>query len=145
MCRSSNLVRIPKSSLSSSLVSHLALSVPALGLLVILYTSALSLIRPNMLDLLSSFCSYYTIILYLNSSMVSFSLRLTLRSLKFSYFLILVLTFRSLVRTIYSTSKSSRSMYSSPSLITIYAIDSLIYKEAPYLLLVSILIYTLNS
>ena len=66
---------------------------PALGLLVILYTSALSLIRPNILNLLSSFYSYYAIILYLNSSMVSFSLRLIDRSLKFSYFLILVLTF----------------------------------------------------
>jgi len=93
MCRSLNLVEIPRSSLSSSLVSYLALSIPALGLLVILYTSALSLIYPNMLDLLSSFCSYYIIILYLNSFMVSFGLYLILRSLKFSYFLILVLTF----------------------------------------------------
>jgi len=66
---------------------------PILSLLVVLYTSALSLIRPNILDLLSSFYSYYTIILALNSSIVSFSLRLTLKSLKLSYFLILVLTF----------------------------------------------------
>jgi len=36
-------------------------------------------------------------------------------------------------------------MYSSPSLIAIYAADSLIYKEAPYLLLIGILIYTPNS
>jgi len=77
--------------------------------------------------------------------MVSFDLRLTLKSLKFSYFLILVLTFRSLVQTIYSTSKSSKSIYLSPSLITIYTADSLIYKEAPYLLLIGVLIYTPNS
>jgi len=93
MCRSLNLVGIPKSSSFSSLISYLALSMPALGLLVILYTNTLSFIRPNMLDLLSSFYSCYTIILYLNSSMVSFGLRLTNGSLKSSYFLILVLTF----------------------------------------------------
>jgi len=93
MYRSLNLVGIPKSSLSSSLVSYLALSIPILGLLVILYTSALSLIQPSILNLLSSFYSYYIIILRLNSSMVSFSLRLIDRSLKSSYFLILVLTF----------------------------------------------------
>jgi len=145
MCCSLNLVGIPRSSSSSSLVSHLALSMPTLGLLVILYTSALSLIHPNMLDLLSSFCSYYTIILYLNSSMVSFSLRLTLRSLKSSYFLILVLTFWSLIRILRSTSKSFRSIYLSPNLITIYAVDSLIYKEASCFLFIGILIYTPNS
>jgi len=66
---------------------------PALGLLVILYTSTLFFIYPNILDLLSSFYSYYIIILRLNSSMVSFSLRLIDRSLKSSYFLILVLMF----------------------------------------------------
>jgi len=49
---------------------------PTLGLLVILYIGALSLIRPSVLDLLSSFYSYYIIILYLNSSIVSFGLRL---------------------------------------------------------------------
>jgi len=118
---------------------------PTLGLLVILYTSTLSLIRPNMLDLLSSFCSYYTIILYLNSSIVFFSLRLIDRFLKSSYFLILVLTFRSLGRILYSPSKSSRSIYLSPSLTTIYTADSLIYKEAACLLLIGILIYALNS
>jgi len=64
---------------------------PALGLLVILYTSGLSFIRPNILDLLSSFYSYYAIILYLNSSIVFFGLRLISKSLKSSYFLILVL------------------------------------------------------
>jgi len=64
---------------------------PALGLLVIFRTSALSLIRPNTLDLLSSFYSYYIIIFYLNSSIVSFSLRLIDRFLKSPYFLILVL------------------------------------------------------
>jgi len=93
MCRSLNLVGISKSSLFSSLVSYLALSIPILGLLVILYTGALSFICPNILDLLSSFYSRYAIILALNLSMVSFSLRLALRSLKLSYFLILVLTF----------------------------------------------------
>jgi len=62
---------------------------PILGLLVILRTGALSYIRPNILDLLSSFCSYYTVILTLNSSIVSFTLRLISRSLKSSYFLIL--------------------------------------------------------
>jgi len=93
MCRFLNLVGIPRSSLFSSLVSHLAFSIPTLGLLVILYTSTLSLIRPNILNLLSSFCSCYAIILYLNSSMVFFGLRLIDRSLKSSYFLILVLCF----------------------------------------------------
>jgi len=44
----------------------------------------------------------------------------------------------------YSTSKSSRSIYLSPSLIAIYAIDSLIYKEASYLLLIGVLIRTPN-
>jgi len=144
MCRSLNLVGIPKSSLSSSLVSHLALSVPILGLLVILCTSALSFIRPNILDLLSSFYSCYAIILYLNSSIVSFGLRLTKRSLKSSYFLILVLVLRSLVRTLCSTSKSFRSIYLSPNLVAIYIADSLIYKEAPCLLLIGVLIYTPN-
>ena len=76
MYYSSNLVKIPKSSSPSSSVSHLALSIPILGLLVIFYTSALSLIRPNILDLLSSFCSCYAAILALNSAMVSFLLRL---------------------------------------------------------------------
>jgi len=118
---------------------------PSLGLLVILYTSALSLIRPNILNLLSSFCSYYAIILYLNSSIVSFGLRLTLKSLKSLYFLILVLTFQFLVRTPCSTSKSSGFIYSSPSLITICAIDSLIYKEASYPLFIGVIIYTPNS
>jgi len=118
---------------------------PSLGLLVILYTSALSLIRPNILDLLFSFYSYYTIILYLNSSMVSFGLRLINRSLKFSYFLISILTFRSLGRTLRSLSKSFRSIYLSPSLATIYIADSLICKEAPCLLLIGVLICSPNS
>jgi len=144
VCCSLNLVGIPRSSSCSSLVSHLALSVPILGLLVILYTSALSLIRPNMLDLLSSFYSCYKVILALNSSIVSFLLRLISRSLKLSYFLILVLTFWSLGWTLYSPSKSSRSIYLSFSLTTIYIIDSLIYKEAPCLLLIGVLIYALN-
>jgi len=64
---------------------------PALGLLVILYIGALSLIRPNMLNLLSSFCSYYKVILALNSSIVSFLSRLISGSLKSSYFLILLI------------------------------------------------------
>jgi len=126
MCYSSNLVEIPRSSSYSSLVSHLALSVPTLGLLVIFRTSALSLIRPNMLDLLSSFCSCYKVILTLNSSIVSFLSRLISRSLKSSYFLILVLTFQSLGWTLYSTGKSSKSIYLSPSLVTVYTTDSLI-------------------
>jgi len=45
-------------------------------------------VTPSMLDLLSSFCSYYTAILTLNSAMVSFFSRLISRSLKSSYFLI---------------------------------------------------------
>jgi len=69
---------------------------PTLGLLVILYTSALFLIRPNILNLLSSFCSCYAAILALNSAMVSFLLRFISGFLKSSYFLILVSTFRSL-------------------------------------------------
>jgi len=118
---------------------------PALGLLVILRTSTLSFIGPNALDFLSSFCSCYAIILYLNSSIVFFGLRLALRSLKSSYFLILVLTFYSLGRILYSPSKSSRSIYLSPSLTAVYTIDSLIYKEASCLLLIGILIRTPNS
>jgi len=88
MCRSLNLVRIPKSSSYSSLVSHLALSIPILGLLVILYTGTLSLIRPSVLDLLSSFYSCYVVILALNSAIVSFFLYLIRGFLKSSYFLI---------------------------------------------------------
>jgi len=91
MCYSSNLVRIPKSSSYSSLVSYLALNVPALGLLVVLYIGALSLVRPNILDLLSSFCSYHKVILTLNSFIVSFRSRLISRSLKSSCFLILLI------------------------------------------------------
>ena len=118
---------------------------PALGLLVTLYIGTLSLIYSNMLDLLSSFCSYYTAILTLNSAIVSLFLCLISRSLKFSYFLILVLTFRSLVQILCFTSKSSRFIYLSPNLVTIYTADSLIYKEAPYLLPIGVLIYTPNS
>jgi len=66
---------------------------PILGLLITFRIGALSLIRPNILDLLSSFCSYYVVILTLNSTIVSFFSRLISRSLKFSYFLILVLIF----------------------------------------------------
>jgi len=62
--------------------------VPILGLLVILRIGALFLIRPNILNLLFSFCSYHKVILTLNSSMVSFCSRLISRSLKSSYFLI---------------------------------------------------------
>jgi len=69
---------------------------PALGLLVTFYTGALSLIRPNILDLLFSFCSCYKVILALNSFLVSFLSRLISGFLKSLYFLILVLTFRSL-------------------------------------------------
>ena len=63
---------------------------PTLGLLVTLYTGALSLVRPNMLDFLSSFLSYYIIILCLNLSIASILLRLASRSLN-SYFLVRVL------------------------------------------------------
>jgi len=66
---------------------------PTLGLLVILYIGTLSLIRPNILDLLSSFCSCYKVIFTLNSSMVSFLSRLISKFLKSLYFLILVLVF----------------------------------------------------
>jgi len=66
---------------------------PTLSLLVILYIGALSLICPNMLDLLFSFYSYYKVILALNSFIVSFLSRFISRSLKSLYFLILVLTF----------------------------------------------------
>ena len=96
MCPSLNLVGIPKSSSYSSLFNHFTLGIPTLGLLVILYIGALSLIRPVTLDLWSSFCSCYIIILTLNLSIVSYFLRLIARSLKLSYFLILVLTFQSL-------------------------------------------------
>jgi len=73
--------------------------------------------------------------------MVSFGLRLIDRFLKSSYFLILVLTFRSLGRTLRSPSKSSRSIYLSPSLTAVYIADSLIF----YLLFIGVLICTPNS
>jgi len=88
MCRSLNLVKIPRSSSYSSLISHLALSIPTLSLLVILCTNTLSLIRPSILDLLSSFYFYHIVILTLNSAIVSFFSYLTSGSLKSSYFLI---------------------------------------------------------
>src|SRR6266481_3094359 len=78
-----NLVRIPRFSLSSSLVSYFTLNVPTLGLLVILYIGALSLIRPNIFN--SILCFYYIKIYYLNSSILSLGFLLVLRSLKFSY------------------------------------------------------------
>jgi len=77
--------------------------------------------------------------------MVSFSLRLTNGSLKSSYFLILVLAFQSLVRILYPISKSSRSIYLSPNLVTIYIVDSLIYNKAPRFLSIGVLIYSPNS
>jgi len=77
----------------SSLSNYFTLGVPILGLLVTLYIGALSLIRPSIANLLSSFCSCYIIILYLNLSIVSYFLRLIARFLKLLYFLILVLTF----------------------------------------------------
>jgi len=88
MYRSLNLVRIPKSSSYSSSVSHLALNMPILGLLIVLYIGTLSLTRPPILNLLSSFYSCYKVILTLNSSIVSFLSRLISGSLKLSYFLI---------------------------------------------------------
>ena len=87
---SSNLVKIPKFSLSSSLVSYFTLSVPILGLLVTLYIGTLSFIRPSVFNSIS--CFYYIEICYLNSSMFSFSFLLVLRSLKSSYFIISILT-----------------------------------------------------
>ena len=90
--RSANLVRILKSFSYSSFLNYLALSVPTLSLLVTFYIGALSLIRPYMLNLWSSFCSYYIIILYLNLSIFSFSPYLISRSLKCSFFLINILT-----------------------------------------------------
>jgi len=95
VCLSLNLVGIPKSSSYSSLFNHFTLDIPALGLLVTLYIGTLSLIRPT-IDLLSSFYSCYAMIFTLNLSIVSYFLRLTAKSLKLSYFLILVLIFQSL-------------------------------------------------
>jgi len=70
-----------RSSSYSSLSNYFTLGVPTLSLLVTLYTGALSLIRPGIANLLSSFCSYYIIILVLNLSIVSYFLRLAARSL----------------------------------------------------------------
>ena len=91
--RSVNLVGIPRSSSCSSSSNYLAFSIPTLGLFITFCTSALSLVRPNIANLWSSFCSYYAIIYYLNLSMLSYFLRLAVRFLKSSYFLIAVLTF----------------------------------------------------
>jgi len=77
--------------------------------------------------------------------MLSYSRRLSNGSSTSLYFLTNVLTFRSLVRIPYLTSISSRFIYLSPSLTTVCIADSLIYKEAPYLLPVGVLIYTPNS
>jgi len=60
----------------SSLFNYFTLGVPILGLLVTLYMGALSLIYPSIANLLSSFCSYYIIILILTLSIVSYFLRL---------------------------------------------------------------------
>jgi len=59
-----------RSSSYSSLSNYFTLGVPILGLLVTLYIGALSLIQPSIANLLSSFCSCYAIILYLNLSIV---------------------------------------------------------------------------
>jgi len=53
--------------------------VPALGLLVTFYTGALSLIRSNILDFLSSFYSCYKVILALNSFIVSVCINLIIQ------------------------------------------------------------------
>jgi len=82
-----------RSSSYSSLSNHFTLGVPILGLLVTLYIGALSLIRPSIANLLSSFYSCYIIILCLNLSIVSYFLYLIAGFLKSSCFLILVLTF----------------------------------------------------
>ena len=72
MCYSTNLVGIPRSSSSSSLFNHLALSIPILGLFITFCTSTLSFIRPNIANLQSSFCSYHIIIYCLNLSILFF-------------------------------------------------------------------------
>jgi len=97
-----------------------------------------------MLDLISSPFFCHIRILSLNSSIVFYGLRLITKSLKSSYFLIALLTFRSLVQTLYSINKFSGSMCLSPSLTTVYIADSLICKEAIYFLPVGVLIYTPN-
>jgi len=124
-------------------VSHLALGVPAFSLLVTFYIGIFFLKRSGILSSIDCFC--HTKICYLNSSILSYGCRLFNRSLTSSYFLTNVLTFRSLVRTLYLTSKSSGSMFLSPSLTAIYIADSLIYKEAPCFLPLGVLIRTLNS
>jgi len=70
-----------RSSSCSSLSNYFALGVPVLGLLVILYIGALSLLWFDTLDLWSSFCFYYIIILVPNLSLVSCFLCLVAGSL----------------------------------------------------------------
>jgi len=77
--------------------------------------------------------------------MLSYGCRLSDRSLTSLYFLTNILTFRSSVRTLCLTGKSSRSMFLSPSLTAVYIVDSLIYKEVPYFLPMGVLIYAPNS
>jgi len=143
MCCFWNLVRILRFSSSSSSISYLALSIPAFSLLVTFYIGVFFLKRSGILS--SVDCFYYIKIRCLNSSILSYSRRLSDRSLTSLYFLTNVLTFRSLVRTLYLTSKSSRSIYLSPSLTAICITDSLICKEAPYFLPIGVLIRTPNS
>jgi len=90
---SANLVKIPRSSSCSNSSNYLALSIPTLGLFITFYIGTLSLIYPSIANLLSSFCSCYIIIYYLNSFMLSFSFYLLKGSLKSSCFLITILTF----------------------------------------------------
>jgi len=96
-----NLVKISKSSSYSCLSNYFTLSVPALSLLVILYMGALSFIRFSILNLYFSLYSYYIRILYLNFFIVSFISRFISRSLKPSYFIILLLVFLIVLNVVY--------------------------------------------
>jgi len=143
VCRSWNLIGIPRFSSSSSSVSYLALGVPTFGLLVTFRIGVFFLKRSGILSSIDCFC--YAKIRYLNSSMLSYGCRFSNRSLTSLYFLTNVLTFRSLVRTLCLTGKSSRSIFLSPSLTAVYIADSLICKEVPCFLPVGVLIHTPNS
>src|SRR6202040_78008 len=65
ICYFAKRVKTPRSSSSSSSLSHLALGIPTFGLLVTFYIGVLPLRHSIVFILVSYF--YYTIILYLNS------------------------------------------------------------------------------
>jgi len=94
-----NLVKIPRFSSSSSSVSYLALGIPTFSLLVTLYIGVFFPKQSSILSSIDCFC--YTKIYLLNSSILSYSCRLSNRSLTSSYFLTNILTFRSLGWTLY--------------------------------------------